>query len=167
MPNAKNIQQVAMLKEKIAKAKSLAIFDYSGTNANDQVKLRSEVTQVGGEVIVSKNTLISLALEKKELESSLTGMNAIVFSYEDAVGALKKLFAFKKETEKLNIKQGLMEDKVLSADEVKALSQLPGKDELMSMFLNVLQSPARGMVNVLKAGTRDLVYVLKAVANKK
>lgn len=167
MPNAQNLQKVEMLKAKIAKAKSLAIVDYSGTSANDQVKLRSEVQEAGGEVLVAKNTLIDIAVGKGKLTESLEGMNAIVFSYEDAVAAIKKLFSFQKEVEKLEIKQGFMDDKVLSADEVKSLSKLPGKNELISMLINRLQSPATGLVNVLKAGPRNLVYALQAIVDKK
>lgn len=166
MPNTKNLQQVEILKEKIAKAKSLAIVDYSGTSANDQVKLRSEVTQAGGEVLVTKNTLIDIAIGKGKLTDSLEGMNAVVFSYQDAVVAIKKLFSFQKDSNKLKIKQGFMDDKVLSATEVESLSKLPDKNELISMLINRLQSPATGMVNVLKAGTRDLVYALNAIVKK-
>lgn len=155
-----------MLQEKIAKAASLAIVDYSGTTANDQVKLRSQVLQAGGEVLVAKNTLIDIAVGKGKLNESLSGMSAVVFSYSDAVAALKELFAFQKESQKLTIKQGFMDDKVLSAQEVETLSKLPGKSELISMLIRTLQAPATGMVNVLKAGQRDLVYVLKAISEK-
>jgi len=167
MPNVKNLQQVELLKTKIAKAKSIAIVDYSGTSANDQVKLRSEVTAAGGEVLVAKNTLIDIAVGKGKLTDSLEGMNAIVFSYNDAVAAIKSLFNFQKDASKLEIKQGFMDDKVLSADEVKSLSKLPGKNELISMLISRLQSPATGLVNVLKAGPRNLVYALNSIATKK
>jgi large subunit ribosomal protein L10 len=167
MPSTKNQQQVDLLKEKIAKSQSVAIIDYSGTSVNEQVKLRSQIREVGGEVFVTKNTLIDIALGKGKLTDSLEGMNAIVFSYQDAVAAIKQLFAFKKETEKLTIKQGFMEDRVLSPEEVETLSKLPGKGELISMLIARLQGPAYGLVNVLKAGQRDLVYALKAIADKK
>jgi len=167
MPNVKNLQQVELLKTKIAKAKSIAIVDYSGTSANDQVKLRSEVTAAGGEVLVAKNTLIDIAVGKGKLTDSLEGMNAIVFSYNDAVAAIKSLFNIQKDASKLEIKQGFMDDKVLSADEVKSLSKLPGKNELISMLISRLQSPATGLVNVLKAGPRNLVYALNAIVDKK
>lgn len=155
-----------MLKAKLDKAQSVAIVDYSGTSVNDQVKLRTSISEAGGEMLVAKNRLINVAVGEGKLSESLDGMNAIVFSYEDAVSALKKLFDFHKEEEKLTIKQGLMDDKVLSPAEVEALSKLPGRDELISMLLNRLQSPATGLVNVLKAGQRDLVYALKAIAEK-
>lgn len=166
MPNQKNQQMVQSLKDKIAKAKSLAIVDYSGTSANDQIKFRQSIVEAGGEVLVTKNTLIDIAIGKGKLSESLEGMNAIVFSNEDAVSAIKALFTFHKDEEKLEIKQGFMDDKVLSANEVESLSKLPSKTELISMLIRTLQGPATGMVNVLKANQRDLVYALKAIAEK-
>jgi len=167
MPNQKNQNQVAVLQDKIEKAKSLAIIDYSGTSANDQVKLRQAIADAGGEVLVTKNTLIDIAIGRGKLSDSLEGMNAVVFSNEDAVSAIKALFTFHKDEDKLVIKEGFMDDKVLSATEVEALSKLPSKNELISMLIRTLQSPATGMVNVLKANQRDLVYALKAIAEKK
>lgn len=167
MPNAKNQAQVQMLTEKIGKAQSIAIVDYSGTSSNDQVKLRQDIKSAGGEMLVAKNTLIDIAVGKGKLTESLEGMNAIVFSYADPVAALKKLFAFQKDSEKLTIKQGYMEDKVLSAAEVEALSKLPGKNELIGMLLRTLQAPGNNLASVLKASQRNLVYALKAIADKK
>lgn len=167
MPNKHNQAQVALLTEKVAKAQSVAIIDYSGTTVNQQVKLRQEIKEAGGEVLVTKNTLIDIAVGKGKLTDSLQGMNAIVFSYSDPVAAIKKLFAFQKDTEKLQIKQGYMDDKVLSIKEVENLSKLPGKNELIAMLMNVLKAPGSGLVNVLNAAPRDLVYALKAVAEKK
>ena len=166
MPSQKNQEQVEILKKKLEKAQSVAIVDFSGTTVNDQVKLRSAITAAGGEMLVAKNTLIDIAIGKGKVSESLEGMNAVVFSYDDAVSALKKLFDFHKDAQKLTIKQGVMDDKVLSPAEVEALSKLPSRDELISMLLNRLQSPATGLVNVLKAGQRDLVYALKAIAQK-
>lgn len=166
MPNKHNQAQVELLTQKVAKAKSVAIVDYSGTTVNDQVKLRNELKAAGGEIFVTKNTLIDLVLGKDQFTDSLNGMNAVILSYEDEVAAIKALFKFHDDTEKLTIKQGKLADKVLSFEEVKNLSTLPGKNELISMLLNRLQAPGSGLVNVLKAAQRDLVYVLKAVANK-
>jgi large subunit ribosomal protein L10 len=166
MPNKHNQQQVELLKDKVAKAKSVAIVDYSGTTVNDQVKLRNELKAAGGEIFVTKNTLIDIVLGKDKFTESLEGMNAVVLSYQDEVAAIKALFKFHKDSDKLTIKQGKLDDKVLSIDEVKNLSELPGKNELVAMLLNRLQSPGTGLVNVLKASQRDLVYVLKAIADK-
>ncbi len=166
MPNQKNQQQITELQEKLGKAKSVAIIEYSGTSVNDQVKLRRELRKVGGEMMVTKNTLIDIAIGRGKLADSLSGMNAIVFSYEDAVAAIKALFTFQKDAEKLTIKQGYMDEKVLSIAEVETLSKLPGKLELIQMLLSRLNGPGYALANVLQAGPRNLVYALKAIADK-
>jgi len=167
MPNKQNQDQVAMLQEKLAKAKSAVVIDYSGTTANDQVTLRSSVAQAGGEILVTKNTLMDIAIGKGKVTESLSGMNAIVFSYEDAVAAVKALFTFHKDSDKLKIKQGVMDDKILSPEEVEALSKLPSKNELIATLISRLQGPAYGLVNVIQATPRNLVYALKAISDKK
>lgn len=167
MPNQKNQSEVQALQEKVAKAKSIAIIDFSGTTVNDQVKLRSALRKVGGEFRVAKNTIMNIVLGKSELSESFNGMNALILSFEDEVAAIKELFKFKKENEKLTIKQGVMEGKVLSADELETLSKLPGKQELIATLISRLNGPAYGLVNVLKASQRGLVYALQAIADKK
>jgi len=166
MPSDKNLAQVKILQDKFAQAKSVVVVDYSGTSVNDQVELRAALSEVGGEMFVTKNTLIDIAAGKGKLADSLEGMNALVFSNEDAVTALKALFKFHEDHEKLTIKQGLMEDRVLSPEEIETLSQLPSKQELMTMLVVQLKGPAHGLANVLKAGQRDLVYALRAVRDK-
>lgn len=166
MPNQKNQQQVEMIKEKAAKAKSAVVVDYSGTSVNDQTQLRSAVKASGGELVVTKNTLIDIALGKGKLSESLEGMNAIVFSFQDEVATIKELFKFHKSTDKLSIKQGILADKVLSVADVENLSKLPSKSELMATLISRIQGPSYGLVNVLNAGPRNLVYALKAIADK-
>jgi large subunit ribosomal protein L10 len=169
MPNKHNIQQIDVLKDKISKAKSAAIIEYAGTSVGDMTELRSEVTKAGGDVFVAKNTLIDLAFGKGKLTESLKGMNAIVFSNQDVVSAIKSLFKFHKDSAKLVIKQGYLteDEKILSVEEVKTLSNMPSKNELIAKLLQVLKSPASGIVNVLKGNQRNLVYALKAIADKK
>jgi large subunit ribosomal protein L10 len=133
---------------------------------SEQVKLRASVKEAGGEIVVAKNTLIDLAVGKGKLAESLHGMNAAIVSYEDPVAPLKAVFEFHKKNDKLVIKQGYMDEKVLSTQEVEALSKLPSKTELIAKLLMVLKSPGQGLVNVLNAGPRNLVYALNAVANK-
>ncbi len=170
MPSQYNKQQVQLVKDKLDQAKSVIIVDYSGTNADDQVKLRAMIKQSDGEMLVVKNTLIDRALDQPQLKQSLTGMNALVFSYQDAIAALKQICSFQEEEDKLELKQGLMlvdgKIKILNHEQVQKLSQLPGKDEVMVMLIRGLQGPAYGLVNVLQAGPRNLVYALQAIADQ-
>lgn len=167
MPNQHNQAQVKILQEKASRAKSLAIVEYAGTGVNDQVKLRRQLKAVDGEFFVTKNTLIDIALGKGQYRDSLDGMNAVVFSFGDEVSAIKALFAFHKDADKLKIKQGMVEGKVLSPEKLKELSQMPGKNELISMLLSTMKAPGNNLANVLKATQRNLVYALQAIADKK
>lgn len=166
MPSKQNLEQIAVLQEKVKRAKTLTVIDYSGTNANDQVALRRSIKVAGGELLVTKNTLLDIAVGKGKLSDALEGMNAFVFAYEDEVAPIKALFAFQKETEKLTIKKGVMADVVLSAEDLERLSKLPSKSQLVATLISRIQGPAYGLVNVLKAGQRDLVNVLHAIATK-
>jgi large subunit ribosomal protein L10 len=165
-PNTKNQSTVASLNDKVQKAQSIIIADYSGTTVNQQVELRAKLKEAGGELIVAKNTLLDIAIGKGKLSKSLHGMNAAVFSYSDPVAPVKALFEFHKKNEKLVIKEGYMDDKVLSEAEVVSLSKLPSKTELIAKLLMVLKSPGTGLVNVLNAGPRNLVYALDAISKK-
>jgi large subunit ribosomal protein L10 len=169
MPSNYNQQQVATIKDKRDKAKSIFIIDYSGTNANEQVELRAAVREAGGEIFVSKNTLMKIALDNEQLVEALTGMNALVFSYEDVVTALKKIYDFHQEQEKLEIKKGWLaaDDKVLDTAALQKLSQLPSKEELIVQLIQQIKGPAYGLANVLQAGQRNLVYALQAISQQK
>ena len=166
MPSQKNLDIVKTLKEKLTEAKSVVIFDYSGTSVKDQVELRRKVKEAGGEILVTKNTLIGIAIGKEEIKDALEGMNAVAFAYEDEIAPIKALFEFHKETEKLEIKKGLMDDRVLSQAEVEALSKLPNKTELVAALIARIKGPGQGLVNVFTASTRDLISVLNNIAKK-
>lgn len=166
MPSQKNQDQVIQLQERLGRAKTMTVIDYSGTSVNDQVKLRQSIADAGGEMLVTKNTLVDVAVGKGKISDALEGMNAFVFAYEDEVAPIKALFAFQKETEKLDIKKGVMADVVLSAEDLERMSKLPSKGELVATLIARIQGPSYGLVNVLKAGQRDLVGVLHAIARK-
>ncbi len=167
MPNQHNQEQVKIIQEKLDKAASMVVIDYAKTNVKDLTELRAALVEAGGEMFVTKNTLIDIAVGRGKLTESLQGMSAAVFSYNDPVSAIKALVKFHDEKELLEIKQGFMDGKVLSTAEIKALSKLPSKNELIVMLIQRLKSPGQGLVNVLQANARNLVYVMKAIADKK
>lgn len=166
-PNAKNTAQLADLKDKFAKAKSVVLTSYTGLTVAEQTTLRADLKSAGGEFVVAKNTLLRIVLGKEELNKSLQGQTGVLFSYDDEISALKKLVEFVKTKEKPEIKEGLLADKILTRQDLMELAKLPGKNELIAMLLGHLQGPATGLVNVLQAGVRNLVYVLEAVRKHK
>lgn len=167
MPNANKVQKVASLNDQVARAKSIVFAKYTGMDVSAQVKLRQAVKNAGGEISVSKNRLVNIALGKKDgLTEMLQEQLFTLFSYEDEVKAVKALTKFISENEKPQIVGGFMEDRVLSAKEVDILSKTPGREELIVKLLQTLKGPAYGLRNVVEAVPGSLVRVLNAIATK-
>lgn len=160
MPSQRNVQQLGDLKDKLTRAKSVVFADHSGMSVAQQQELRKGVLDAGGEVTVAKNTLLKLALGQET--PVLAGPTSVLFSYQDEVLPIKVLATFSQNNDKPVIKAGLLGDKPLTADQVKALSQLPGMDELLVKLMGQMQGPVYGMLNVLQGNIRKLVYALQA-----
>jgi large subunit ribosomal protein L10 len=167
-PAKKKQVSVEELKKKIEKAKSAVIVDYSTLTVKEKTSLLGKVKEAGGQFFVAKNSLMHIAFGKKaELKDSFSGMNGVLFSYDDPITPIKAVMEFKKTTEKLVVKKGVMDGNILDEKAVEALSKLPSKNELIATLISRLQGPAYGLVNVLQAGPRNLVYALNAIASKK
>lgn len=158
------------IKEAIENAKSVTVVEYRGLTVADVTDLRSKYRETGSNYKVYKNTMVSIALQElgyEGFEEYLAGPNGFVFSNEDMVQGPKVTHEFAKENEKLVIKAGLLDGKVLDAEEVKALAKLPTKEVLLSMVLGGLNAPIQGFANVLTGTINSLVYALDAVREKK
>ena len=134
--------------------KSTIVVDYRGLIVAEVTELRKQLREAGIEFKVYKNTLTRLAAESAEvaeLNSVLTGPNAIAFSNEDVVAPAKILNDFAKKHEALEIKAGVIEGNVATVEEVKALAELPSREGLLSMLLSVLQAPIRNLALATKA----------------
>lgn len=168
MPSQKKIQVVADLNEKIAKAESITFAKYTGMNVSAMTELRRRMRAAGGEVLVVRNRLVDVALNRPAgLGEKLQEQLLTLFSYGDPVSALKELTKFIEETGLPEIKAGFFENKVLDVAGVERLSKTPSKPELVAMMLRNLQGPGYGLRNVLEAGPRNLVYALNAIKEKK
>lgn len=150
----KKKQVVAEIAEKLKTSKSTILTDYRGLTVAEITELRKQLREAGVEFKVLKNTLTRRATEEvglTELNESLTGPTAIAFSYEDVVAPAKILHKFAKDHEALEIKGGVVEGRIVSFDEVKALAELPSREGLLSMLLSVLQAPMRNFALAVKA----------------
>ena len=144
---------VDSLVETIKNSQELVIVEYRGLSVADISTLRKSLKEVGATFSVYKNTLVQRAndsLGHEELDQYLSGSNAYVFS-SDVTGAPKVLAKFAKRNENLVIKAGLVEGRVVGADEIKALAKIPGREGLISMFLSCLQAPIRSFACTVKA----------------
>ena len=161
MANAQNIQakaaQVEEISKKIANAQSVIVFDYRGLNAEEVTNLRSDMRKAGVEYVVLKNHIVSRAARAAGIDDSfhtmLKGPNAYAFGMEDAVAPAKVIYDFisknKKEKENLSVKVGLMGTEVMDEAAVKALSELPSREVLLSRMLGSMMSPISGLAIVL------------------
>ncbi|WP_303995015.1 50S ribosomal protein L10 [Megamonas hypermegale] len=166
---------VASLKEQLSTAKGVVLTGYKGLTVAQDMKLRAKFREAGVSYHVVKNTMVRIAANEIGLEGLdpvLNGTTAIAVSAEDAVAPAKVVYDFIKEnklekTEVLTIKLGVVEGKVISVDEVKALASLPSREVLIAKVLGSMQAPISGMVNVLQGTIRNMVYVLDAIRAQK
>lgn len=163
-------QVVAELAEKLASAKATFLADYRGLNVEQLNKLRSELRAAGVEYRVVKNTLLRLAAQgtgAAALDPFLEGPTAIAIAGQDPVAPAKILSEFAKTNAKFELKGGALEGKTLSVEDVKALAELPSREQLLAMMLGSLNAPATNFVGVLAAIPRSLVQVLAAIQDQK
>ncbi|HEY4429747.1 MAG TPA: 50S ribosomal protein L10 [Paenibacillus sp.] len=158
MANAKVIQAkqdaVDVVTAKLQNSLSTVVADYRGLNVSQVTELRKQLREAGVEFQVLKNTLLrraTAAAELSELDEVLTGPTAIAFSATDAVAPAKILNDFAKKNDALKLKGGVVEGRVIDADQLKALAELPSRDGLLSMLLSVLQAPMRNFALAVKA----------------
>lgn len=159
-------------QDKIEKSAVVVLTNCEGIKVTDMTNLRKMVRESGAEMRVVKNTLVVRALNNLGMEGLtefMKGSTAVTFGYDDPVGPVKALFDFaaKAKLKKFTFKAGYMEGKVLSSQELEALSKLPGRKELLGMVASVFQGPIRNIVSVCQAPIRKFVYALDAVREKK
>ena len=163
-------QNVEEIKEKIGKAQSVVLVDYRGLNVEQLTELRSQYRDANVDYKVYKNTMMRIAFKDLGLEDFnefLKGPSAIAFGYDDPVGAAKITAEFAKTNNKLEIKAGIVDGKVIDVDGVNSLASLPSREVLVAQVLGGLNAPIQGFANVLQGTIRSLAIVLNAIAEEK
>ena len=156
---------VAELHEKLKDVKLAVLADYSGIKVKDITGLRNELRKAESELKVVKNSLLSIALKDTEflpLDDHLKGPRALMMNFGDVVGPTKILVEFAKKNDKLEIAAGVLDGRLLSKEQIKALAELPSREILLGKLLSVLVGAQTQLVTVLSAVPRGLVQVLEA-----
>ncbi len=163
-------EKIDAIKAKIEKAQVAVITEYQGLSVEEITKLRREIQKAGGDYMVTKNTLAKIAVKGTEYEAlaeKMTGPIALAFGFEDPVTPAKAVAKFIKETKKASIVGAVLDGKLLTEAETKALAELPTKEELFAKMLGSINSPASGIANSINAVMSQLTRAMAAVRDQK
>lgn len=163
-------QNIEEIKEKINNAQAVVLVDYRGLNVEQLTELRSLYRKAGVEYKVYKNTMMRFAFKDSGLEEFneyLKGPSAVAFGYDDPVQVAKITSEFAKKNDKLEIKAGIVDGKVIDVSGVSSLADLPSREVLVAQVLGGFNAPIQGFANVLQGTIRSLAIVLNAIAEEK
>ena len=135
------IKEVDELAEKINQAKVVLLTDYRGISVEDVTGIRAKLRGTNTEYKVIKNNITKRALQKcnfEGLDDLLTGPTAVVLGYDDYLEASKIIYEYAKENEFYKIKGGIIEGKVVSAEEIITLAKLPSRETLIAQLAGAL-----------------------------
>jgi large subunit ribosomal protein L10 len=144
---------VAEVSAQLADAQTLVIAEYRGIEVSSMTKLRAKARENGVYLRVLKNTLVRRAVAGTQFEALADQMvGPLVYGVSvDPVAAAKVLHQFAKEDNKIVVKAGSYNGKLLNAAEVAELASIPSREELLSKLLFVMQAPVSGFARALAA----------------
>lgn len=134
-------EEVANLAAKMKEAKIILLTDYRGINVADVTELRSELRKSDSEYKVIKNNIIRRALAENGIEGLddlLEGPTAVIMNNEDYLEVAKAIYNYSKDNDFYKIKGGVIEGKVMTAEEIITLAKLPSRETLLSMLAGAL-----------------------------
>ncbi len=134
-------EEVSKLASEMKEAKLILLVDYRGINVEEVTNLRTTIRNTNSSYRVIKNNITRRALAEAGLDGldeALEGPTAVIMSSEDYLEPTKAIYKFSKENEYYKIKGGVVEGKVMTAQEIITLAKLPSKETLLSMLAGAL-----------------------------
>lgn len=168
---AKKTEQVEKLGKDLKNVSSLIVTTYSKLKVSQDYELRKALRSSGAKYTVVKNTLAELAskgTKAEEVLKNLSGVTSIAYTSGDPVALAKALSKYAKDNPEFTFKAGVVEGRVVSINEIKALATMPSKEELYAKLLFLINAPAQRLVTVMNAVGRNLAVVVdQGVQQKK
>jgi large subunit ribosomal protein L10 len=169
LTKAKKNAKVKMMATELEHSTSAIIGTFKGMTASKDFELRKVVRAAGGNYHVVKNKLAAKSAEGTKVEEALKGLkgvSSVAYTSGDPVALAKALSTWVKDNAEFTFKLGIVDGKVINVAEIDSLSKLPGKEELFSKLLFLIQSPAQRLATVINATGRDLAVVINQGVEK-
>jgi large subunit ribosomal protein L10 len=146
------------LAKDLVNAKSIVMFEYFSLSAKQITALRNLLHKVQAKMYVAKNNIIARAFAKANIAEfkEAIGPNALLIANGDEIAPFRELHKIFKDNKKIIYKFGVLESKVVDANQFATIASLPNRAGLISMLLSCLQAPIR-----------NLAYGLSSISNKK
>ena len=164
------VKAIGELKESLSAAQDFIFTDYRGLTVEQITNLRKLLRAKDVEYTVVKNNFARIAFEQlntPDVSSYLVGPTAVAITPRDANEVAKIFYDFLREVPALQVKGALIGGTVYNAAQTESFSKLPGRLELISMLMSVMNGPARNLAAALNDVPARLVRTIKAIADKK
>jgi len=162
-------EKVKKLASELETSTSAIIGTFAGLTASKDFELRKAIRNAGGSYHVVKNKLAARASEGTKIEAALQGLkgvSAVAYTAGDPVALAKALSTWVKDNAEFTFKLGIIDGKVIDVREIGELATMPGKEELFSKLLFLINSPAQRLATVINATGRDLAVVINQGVEK-
>jgi large subunit ribosomal protein L10 len=169
LTRAKKTEKVTALASELEHSTSAIIGTFKGLTASKDYDLRKIVREAGGSYHVVKNKLAARSSKGTRIEAALQGLkgvSSVAYTSGDPVALAKALSTWVKDNAEFTFKLGIVDGKVITVEEISALATMPGKEELFSKLLFLIQSPAQRLATVINATARDLAIVINQGVEK-
>lgn len=166
---SRKTENVQKLAAELESSTSAIVGTFTGLTASKDIALRKAVRGAGGSYHVVKNKLAARASQGTKIEAALQGLkgvSSVAYTSGDPVALAKALSTWIKDNAEFTFKLGIIDGKVISVDEIGELATMPGKEELFSKLLFLINSPAQRLATVINATGRNLAVVLNQGVEK-
>ena len=162
---------VAEFREKVEQAPVMYLTDFTGLDVKAMTSLRQNLRDSGAEYLVVKNRLMKRALaelEVPDIADALLGPTGVVLGYAGVVEPAKVISDFAKEhDDKPVFKLGILDDKVVSAEEIERLAKLPPREQLLAALAGALEAPMAALASALEGKLQEMSGLLDALKQQK
>src|SRR6266702_3427086 len=169
LTRAKKTEKVTALASELEHSTSAIIGTFAKLTASKDYDLRKTIREAGGSYHVVKNKLAARAAQGTKIEAALQGLkgvSSVAYTSGDPVALAKALSTWVKDNAEFTFKLGIIDGKVIDVREIGELATMPGKEELFSKLLFLINSPAQRLATVINATGRDLAVVINQGVEK-